>query len=157
MKTIDLSPLYRSTVGYDRLASLLDSTLRGDAVAPSYPPYNIEMIDDNRYAVTLAVAGFERNELEINVEKGVLTIRGSKSGDADRKYLYQGIANRTFERKFTLAEYVEVKSADLNNGLLTVNLQKEVPEAMKPRSISINAGGTVLEHDRSEKREDEAA
>jgi molecular chaperone IbpA len=157
MKSIDLTPLYRSTVGYDRLASLLDSTLRGDSVAPSYPPYNIEMIDDDRYAVTLAVAGFDRSELEINVEKGVLTIRGSKAGDAERKYLYQGIANRTFERKFTLAEYVEVKSADLNNGLLTVNLQKEVPEAMKPRSIAINGDSNVLEHDSVDKRDDKAA
>ncbi len=157
MKSIDLSPLYRSTVGYDRLASLLDSTLRSDSVAPGYPPYNIEMLGEDRYAVTLAVAGFNSDELDINVEKGVLTIRGSKSADAERKYLYQGIANRTFERKFTLADYVEVRSADLNNGLLTVNLVKEVPEAMKPRSIAINTETRVLEHEDNGAQSDEAA
>ncbi len=149
MKSIDLSPLYRSTVGYDRLASLLDTALSGDSVAPGYPPYNIEMLDENRYSVTVAVAGFEKDELDINIEKGVLTIRGSKSADADRKYLYQGIANRTFERKFTLADYVEVRSADLNNGLLTVSLVKEIPEAMKPRSIAINQDDQVLEHNQN--------
>lgn len=156
MKSIDLSPLYRSTVGYDRLASLLDTALSGDSVAPGYPPYNIEMLDENRYSVTVAVAGFEKDELDINVEKGVLTIRGSKKTETDRKYLYQGIANRTFERKFTLADYVEVRSADLNNGLLTVSLVKEIPEAMKPRSIAINQDDTVLEHDKSEKQEQAA-
>jgi molecular chaperone IbpA len=157
MKSIDLSPLYRSTVGYDRLASLLDSALSADSVAPGYPPYNIEMLGENRYAVTVAVAGFDKEELDINVEKGVLTIRGSKGDGAERKYLYQGIANRTFERKFNLADYVEVRDADLSNGLLTVNLVKEIPEAMKPRSIAINADATTLEHDGAGAENEKAA
>ena len=128
MNSIDLTPLYRSTVGFDRLAALLDTALRGDQASAGYPPYNIEVVDDNRYAITLAVAGFERDELDIQVEKGVLTIRGKKaSKDEDKKFLYQGIANRSFERKFNLADYVEVVDASLNNGLLTISLVKEVP------------------------------
>lgn len=154
MKSIDLTPLYRNSVGFDRLASLLDTALSGDSVAPGYPPYNIEMLADDRYAVTLAVAGFDKSELDINVEKGVLTVRGSKANDSERKYLYQGIANRTFERKFNLADYVEVTGADLDNGLLTISLVKEIPEAMKPRHIAINQESKVLEH---EGKNDEAA
>ena len=147
MTTIDLSPLYRSTIGFDRLGSLLDATLRSDNNANGYPPYNIEIIDENRYAITLAVAGFDQSELDIQVERGVLTVRGKKNEDKSQKrYLYQGIANRAFERKFSLADYVEVTKADLTNGLLTINLVKEIPEAMKPKSIAINQSDTVLEH-----------
>ncbi|MEL7312254.1 MAG: Hsp20 family protein [Pseudomonadota bacterium] len=138
MKTIDLTPLYRHTVGYDRLASLLDSTLRTDSVSAGYPPYNIEVTGDERYAIEIAVAGFAEGDLEISVEKGVLTVRGRKGDEAERKFLHRGIANRTFERKFTLADYVEVVDAALNNGLLTISLRKELPEAMKPRTIAIN-------------------
>ena len=146
MATIDLTPLYRSTVGFDRLASLLDSALRSDTSAGGYPPYDIEVRDDNEYAVTLAVAGFDENELEVQVENGVLSIRGKKSdASADAKYLYQGIANRAFDRKFNLADHVEVKDAEFKNGLLTVSLIREIPEAMKPKTIAINKG-KVLEH-----------
>ncbi len=138
MTTIDLTPLYRSTIGFDRLASLLDTTFRSDSTSVGYPPYDIEVLDDNKYAITIAVAGFSGKELDIQVEKGILTIRGRKSEvKSSRKFLYQGIANRAFERKFNLADYVEVIGAGLNNGLLSVRLEKQVPEAMKPRSIPI--------------------
>ena len=148
MKTIDLSPLYRNTVGYDRLASLLDSALRTDSVGGGYPPYNIEVTGEQRYAIDIAVAGFAEGDLDINVENGVLTVRGRKQDDSERRFLHQGIANRAFERKFNLAEYVEVVDARLNNGLLTISLRKELPEAMKPRSIAIN-GNTAIEADRA--------
>lgn len=151
MNTIDLTPLYRNSVGFDRLASLLDNALRTDTVSTGYPPYNIEVTGEERYAVTLAVAGFTDSELDISVEKGVLTVRGRKQDDEDRKFLHQGIANRAFERKFNLADYVEVTDAALDNGLLTISLKKEIPEAMKPRSIAINAGsGNVLQHSAGE-------
>ena len=155
MNTIDLTPLYRSSIGFDRLASLIDSTLSSTTVAPGYPPYNIEMLDENRYAITLAVAGFELSELNINVEKGVLTVRGKKTNEKERKYLHQGIANRTFERKFNLADYIEVTNADLNNGLLVISLAKEIPEAMKPKSIAINQNSNVLELNTNEKAANE--
>lgn len=148
MNTIDLTPLYRSSIGFDRLGNLLDTALRGEQTSNGYPPYNIEVTGDNRYGLTLAVAGFERNELDIQVEKGVLTVRGKKVNDSkdERKYLYQGIATRTFERKFNLADHVEVTGAQLNNGLLSISLVKEIPEAMKPRSIAIDNQDSVLEH-----------
>lgn len=141
---IDLSPLYRHTVGYDRLASLLDATLRGEPVAPSYPPYNIELVDDNRYAITLAVAGFSPAELDIEVERGVLSVRGRKEADSRRKYLHQGIAYRSFERKFSLAEHVEVAGAEFKDGLLNIALVRRVPEAMKPKRIEISSAENAL-------------
>lgn len=151
MNTIDLSPLYRNSVGFDRMASLLDAALRNDPVSSGYPPYNIEALEENRYAITLAVAGFERGELELSVENGVLSVRGNKAKEEEqRKYLHQGIANRSFERKFNLAEHVEVTGADLNNGLLTINLVKEIPEAMKPRKIFIGSDQKGLAHDAGE-------
>ncbi|MAM87697.1 Hsp20 family protein [Allohahella sp. A8] len=154
MTTIDFSPLYRSSIGFDRMASILDATLRGDQTSAGYPPYNIEVTDENRYAITLAIAGFSEDELDIQVEKGVLTVKGRKGGEEEsRKYLHQGIANRAFERKFNLADHIEVRGADLKNGLLTISLVKEVPEAAKPRSIQINGSAKrsdkVLEHDAS--------
>jgi molecular chaperone IbpA len=140
MKTIDLTPLYRSSIGYDHLASLLDNMFRADAALPGYPPYDIEVVDENHYAITLAVAGFTGDELNIQVERGVLTVHGEKSnGDAKRNYLYQGIAARTFERKFNLAEHVEVTGAKLSNGLLTIGLKRELPETMKPKRIAISS------------------
>ncbi len=146
MSSIDLMPLYRSSIGYDRVGSLIDNALRGANHSTGYPPYNIEIIDENHYSIALAVAGFEKNELDINVENSVLTIRGKKEADDKRQYLYQGIADRTFERKFNLAEHVEVTEARLNNGLLMVDLVKEVPEAMKPKSIAIKEAGATVEH-----------
>lgn len=155
MNAIDLSPLYRNSIGFDRLASLINSTLAADAgaIGPGYPPYNIEMLDDNRYGISLAVAGFTKDELDIQVEKGVLTVRGNKPSNDDHNYLYQGIANRSFERKFNLADYVEVTDANLSDGLLTISLVKEIPEAMKPKSIAIKQSGQTLEHKAEEKRD----
>ena len=138
MTTIDLSPLYRSSVGFDRMANLLDSAMRGEQQTGGYPPYDIEVLAENSYSVTVAVAGFKRDELDIQVENNVLTIRGKKAdADTEKQYLHRGIANRAFERKFNLADHVEVTTASLDNGLLTVSLKREIPEAMKPRSIEI--------------------
>lgn len=144
MNSIDLTPFYRSSIGFDRLGSLIDSALSTDSTT-SYPPYNIESLDDNRYTITLAVAGFERSELDIKVEQGVLTVHGEKAKSGDRQYLHHGIANGGFERRFGLADYVEVTGAELNNGLLTLSLEREIPEAMKPRTISINQSD-LIEH-----------
>jgi len=138
MNTIDLTPLYRNSVGFDRMASLLDNALRSDSSSQGYPPYNIEVLEENRYAISLAIAGFSEEDLDINVEKGVLTVRGKKAEETGAKYLHRGIANRAFERKFNLADYIEVTNADLSNGMLTISLLKEIPEAMKPKSIAIN-------------------
>ncbi len=154
MNTIDLSPLYRSTIGFDRLGALLDTALRADQGASGYPPYNIEVTGENRYGITLAVAGFDNAELDIQVERGVLTVRGKKADDGkeERKYLHQGIATRSFERKFSLADHVEVTGAQLNNGLLTISLVREIPEAMKPKSIAINSGGNLIQHKAEESK-----
>lgn len=149
MNRIDLSPLYRSSVGYDRFGSLLDAAFQTEKTSSGYPPYNIEVVEENNYSITLAVAGFKESEIDIQVEKGVLTVRGKKEQeDADKNYLHQGIATRSFERKFNLADHIEVVNADLQDGLLSVHLVKEVPEAMKPRSISINgASARVIAHE----------
>lgn len=160
MNAIDFTPLYRSTIGFDGFASLLDSVLTAETAAPGYPPYNIEVDDENLYAITLAVAGFDQSELDINVEKGVLTVRGKKANEDAHQYLHQGIANRAFERKFNLADYVEVTNADLSNGLLTISLMKEIPEAMKPKTIAISESLNVIEHQaekRGESKGDKAA
>jgi molecular chaperone IbpA len=144
MRTFDLAPLYRSTVGFDRLFSLLDQGLEG--AAPGYPPYNIERTGDNEYRVSVAVAGFNEPELSIVAKENTLTIRGEKNVKDEEKragVLYQGIAARTFERVFQLADFVQVKGASLENGLLHVDLVREIPEAKKPRSIPIGNGKTV--------------
>jgi len=139
MNTIDLTPLYRSSIGFDRFGSLLDSALRSEQ-STSYPPYNIEVIGENEYAITLALAGFDDSDIDIQTEKGVLTVKGKKEVKQEgTKFLHQGIANRSFERKFNLADYVEVKTASLEKGLLTISLIKEIPEAMKPKKIEINS------------------
>lgn len=145
MTTFDLTPLYRSSIGFDRLGSLLDNALRVDRSVTGYPPYDIQIRDENQYVITLAVAGFEQSELDIQVEKGVLTIRGKKVDAKEApSYLYQGIAHRAFERKFNLADYVRVEDADLTNGLLTITLKKEIPEEMKPKNIAINVLDTDM-------------
>ncbi len=150
MNTIDLTPLYRSTVGFDRFGSLLNTALRGEQVSAGYPPYNIEVTGDDQYDITLAIAGFENSELDIQVEQGVLTVRGKKvAADNTRTYLYQGIANRSFERKFTLADHVEVTDATFENGLLSISLVKEIPEAMKPKKIAINSTEKVIPHSKA--------
>ena len=140
MNRIDLTPLYRSSVGYDRFGSLLDAAFQTEKTSAGYPPYNIEVVEENSYAITLAVAGFKQSELDIQIEHGVLSVRGKKEDNEDAStFLHQGIANRSFERKFNLADHIEVVNADLQDGLLKVSLVKEVPEAMKPKSIAINA------------------
>ena len=139
MRTFDLAPLYRSTVGFDRLFSMLDQGVEG--AAPGYPPYNIERTGENAYRVSVAVAGFNEPELSIVAKENTLTIRGEKNAKEEEKrgeVLYQGIAARTFERVFQLADFVQVKGANLENGLLHVDLVREIPEAKKPRSIPIN-------------------
>lgn len=157
MATIDLSPLYRSSVGFDRMASLLDSALRADTGATGYPPYNIELVAENQYAITLAVAGFEEDDLEIEVENGVLRVAGKKAEENEkREYLHRGIANRAFERKFSLAEHIEVTGAALKNGLLTVGLVKNIPEAMKPKRINIGSSTKDLLEERSKSKESAA-
>lgn len=158
MNSIDFTPLYRSSIGFDRLAALLDSALTTETNTSGYPPYNIEILAENRYAITLAVAGFSEQEIDIQVEKGVLTVRGNKAEKTTGKYLHRGIANRTFERKFNLADYVEVTEADLSQGLLTIGLVKEIPEAMKPKKIAINchSNSQALEHQRAPQAEPEA-
>jgi molecular chaperone IbpA len=143
MRTFDLAPLYRSTVGFDRLFSLLDQVSGFDGAAAGYPPYNIERTGENAYRISVAVAGFAENELSIVAKENTLTIRGDKQTKTDEKngsVLYQGIAARAFERQFQLADHVEVKGAKLENGLLHVDLTREVPEAKKPRQIPIGDG-----------------
>ena len=138
MRTFDLAPLYRSTVGFDRLFSMLD----GFEAAPGYPPYNIERTGENDYRITVAVAGFGEGELSIVSKENTLTIKGEKQVKQDNngEVLYQGIAARAFERQFQLADYVQVKGANLENGLLHVELVREIPEAKKPRQIAIGNG-----------------
>ena len=143
MRTFDLAPLYRSTVGFDRLFSLLDQVGGLDGSAPTYPPYNIERLDENAYRVTVAVAGFTESDLTLEVKENTLTIRGEKQvkdGEKAGEVLYQGIAARAFERRFQLADHVQVTGATLENGLLHVDLKREIPEAMKPRQIPIGGG-----------------
>jgi molecular chaperone IbpA len=142
MTTFDLSPLYRSTVGFDRLFSLLDSMTGADASVQAYPPYNIERTGENAYRITMAVAGFGEEDLSIEARENVLTVKGEKTKtvENDGEVLYRGIGSRAFERRFQLADHVEVKGAGLENGLLHVDLVREIPEAMKPRSIAIGNG-----------------
>jgi len=138
MRHFDLTPLYRSTIGFDRIGSLLDTLSSFDGDAPSYPPYNIERVGENDYRISMAVAGFSEGDLDIEVKEHTLSIRGEKRIEQENStYLHRGIAARSFERRFQLADYVVVKGASLENGLLHVNLVRELPEAMKPRTIEI--------------------
>ena len=138
MRTIDFTPLYRQTVGFDRLFNMLDTVSQPDT--PSYPPYNIERTGENAYCITMAVAGFGEDELSIEAREHALTVKAEKAGDADEtEFLYRGIAKRAFERRFQLADHVEVRGAHLENGLLHIDLVREIPEAMKPRRIQITA------------------
>jgi molecular chaperone IbpA len=135
----DLTPLYRTGVGFDRLAKMLDEVNNFDA--PSYPPYNIERTGEHEYRITMAVAGFTADELNIEVKNNALTVSGKKAEREDKQeFLHQGIAARNFERRFQLADHVEVTGAEMENGLLHVDLKREIPEAMKPRTIAINGG-----------------
>jgi molecular chaperone IbpA len=143
----DLSPLYRSTVGFDRLARMLDEAQSFEA--PTYPPYNIERLAEDEYRITMAVAGFAPADINVEVKGNALTVSGKKAEKTESKseFLHQGIASRAFERRFQLADHVVVQGADLENGLLHISLKREVPEAMKPRSIPVNGvvAGNVIE------------
>ena len=141
MREFDFSPLFRSAIGFDRFANAFDAARRASETVDSFPPYNIEKTGDDAYRITMAVAGFGPEDLHVEVKDGVLFVTGSGTkDDVDGvQYLYRGIARRAFERRFQLADYVEVKSANLINGLLSVELQRELPEAMKPRSIPIGS------------------
>jgi molecular chaperone IbpA len=148
MRTFDFAPFYRSTVGFDRMFSMLDQLGGVESSAPSYPPYNIERNGENAFRVSVAVAGFTDADLSIEARGNTLTIRGEKQANDEEKtgdMLYKGIAERTFERSFQLADHVVVKGARLENGLLHVDLVREIPEAMKPRAIPIARSGKVLE------------
>jgi len=137
MRTVDFSPLYRSVVGFDRLAALLDAAASGDS--SGYPPYNIETVDQNAYRVEIAVAGFKSEELHLEVKENVLTVQGRKAAnDEPRRFLHRGLAERNFERRFQLADYVVVTDAQLADGLLSIHLKRELPESLKPRRIEIN-------------------
>jgi molecular chaperone IbpA len=141
MTTLDFSPLFRSTVGFDRLSRLMDTALRNDE-AGGYPPYNIEALGENAYRVTLAVAGFSPEDLTITSQENVLIVSGKmKQPEDGTQFLYRGIAGRAFERRFQLADYIKVTAATLVNGLLNIELAREVPEAMKPRTIKIETAG----------------
>lgn len=142
MRPMDLSPLYRSTVGFDRLVQMLDGASVFDTEGGGFPPYNIERLGDAQYRIVMAVAGFDESELKIEVRETTLTVRGEKTAeDKKREYLHRGIATRAFERRFQLADHVEVTGADVKNGLLNIALVRNVPERLKPRSITIGTGG----------------
>ena len=148
MRTFDFAPLYRSTVGFDRMFSMFDQLGGVEGSMPSYPPYNIERASENAYRISVAVAGFTDADLAIEAKENTLTLRGEKQTNDDEKsgdVLYQGIAARNFERSFQLADYVKVNGASLENGLLHVDLVREIPEAMKARSIPIASSSKLLE------------
>ena len=138
----DFTPLFRSTVGFDQVGRVLDTVLNAQDSVPNYPPYDIERTDQNGYRITMAIAGFGDKDIEVTQQDNVLTVKGlrpEKTGDNVR-FLHRGIASRAFERRFTLAEYVNVKGASVENGLLSIELQRELPEEKKPRTIAINGG-----------------
>ncbi len=154
MRSFDFAPLYRSSVGFDRLAQAMDSLVRHDGSSPSYPPYNIEKTGDDSYRISLALAGFSESEVHVETCGGQLTISGSrhtasKNGNgsakegANREFLYQGIAERSFERRFELDALIRVKSASMENGLLHIDLEREIPEELKPRSIPVGRSAPI--------------
>lgn len=156
MRTFDLTPLYRSAIGFDRLANLLEQ--RAEA-QPSYPPYNIELVSEDQYRIVMALAGFSRDEVEIVTERDSLVVTGRKQKDTtQRTFLHRGIAARDFEQRFQLANHVKVTTASFDNGMLTIELVREVPEALKPRKIAIgDANGAVVNGDNVQALEQRAA
>ncbi len=148
MRTLDFSPLYRSAIGFDRLAQLFEPSLVTEAQT-SYPPYNVELVSDDKYRITMAVAGFDRAEIEIETERDTLKIVGHKAKDETTKtYLHRGLAARNFVQRFQLADHVKVVNAALDHGLLNIELAREIPEAMKPRKIVIDGGANVTHLER---------
>ncbi len=160
MNAYDLSPLFRSTVGFDHLSQLIDSAFKMDERAASYPPYNIAKLSEDDYEITMAVAGFKQDELNITVEQNTLTVSGStseKEEKSGKSYLHRGIATRSFERKFSLADHVRVVDAQLADGLLTLKLVREIPEESKPRRIAINTVGSFIDNKTEGKNPKKAA
>ena len=149
MRNFDLAPLYRATVGYDQIADLLDRVMANDMSQPGYPPYNIEKVDDDSYRISIAVAGFSADDLGVEVKDGALVISARKADEDEngRTYLHRGIATRAFERRFQLADHVRVTGASHADGMLHVDLEREVPEALKPRRISISSADTTRDRD----------
>jgi molecular chaperone IbpA len=144
MRQFDFAPLYRSTIGFDRLVDLLDTVSGLGDEASGYPPYNIERLGDNEYRITMAVAGFSGEEIKVEIKENALSVKGEKKPNGgQREFLHRGIAERGFERRFQLADYVEVKGADLKDGLLHVDLVRNLPERMKPRTIAVNGKGAT--------------
>ena len=144
MRTYDFAPLYRSSVGFDQLANLMDRVLTNDVAQPSYPPYNIRKTADDAYRISLAVAGFGSDDLSIEVKENALLVTAKKGQeDTEKTYLHRGIATRAFERRFHLADHVRVTGASHTDGMLHIDLQREIPEALKPRRIEISNGATV--------------
>ncbi|MEL6374981.1 MAG: Hsp20 family protein [Pseudomonadota bacterium] len=143
MQHVDFTPLYRSTVGFDRLFKLLDTVGGLEREQTTYPPYNIEQVGENAYRISMAVAGFSRDEIAVEVKEAALTVKGehADNGDQDRQFLHRGIAARSFERRFQLADHMEVKGADLKDGLLHIDLERNVPERLKARTIEIGGEG----------------
>lgn len=141
MRHTDFAPLYRSTVGFDRLFQMLDNVAGADGDAPTFPPYDIEKVGENSYRIVMAVAGFGKDALDVEVKENTLTVKGTKPEDGETaEYLHRGIAKRNFERRFQLADHVQVTGADVVDGLLYVDLVRELPERMKPRTIAIGSG-----------------
>ncbi|MFC3612488.1 Hsp20 family protein [Lutimaribacter marinistellae] len=138
MRSFDLAPLHRATVGFDQIADLMDRVMSNDVTQPSYPPYNIEKTDAETYRISLAVAGFAEGDLNVEVKESALVVSGRKAAEnGERTYLHRGIATRAFERRFTLADHIVVTGASHENGMLHIDLKREVPEALKPRRIEI--------------------
>lgn len=144
MRTLDFAPLYRATVGFDRIADLMDRVLSTDVAQPTYPPYNIEKTAEDAYRISIAVAGFTPEELAVEVKEGTLVVTARKAAeDADKTYLHRGIATRAFERRFALADHVRVAGAVHEHGMLHIDLLRETPEALKPRRIEISTSGVT--------------
>ncbi len=144
MRSFDLAPLYRASIGFDQVADMMDRVLSNDGTAPTYPPYNIEKTADDAYRISVAVAGFTGDELSVEVKEGALLVSARKAEheDTDRTYLHRGIATRAFERRFQLADHVQVTGAVHENGMLHIDLHREIPEALKPRQIEIAKSDT---------------
>ncbi|WP_170790117.1 Hsp20 family protein [Ruegeria lacuscaerulensis] len=144
MRTFDFAPLHRATIGFDQIADMMDRVLTNDVAQPSYPPYNIEKTDADTYRISVAVAGFAEADLSVEVKENALIVAGKKAAeDKDRSYLHRGIATRAFERRFALADHVRVTGASHENGMLNIDLKREVPEALKPRRIQISSGQAI--------------
>ncbi len=144
MRSFDFAPLHRATIGFDQIADMMDRVLTNDVAQPTYPPYNIEKTDADTYRISVAVAGFSEADLSVEVKENALIVAGKKAAeDKDRSYLHRGIATRAFERRFALADHVRVTGASHENGMLNIDLKREVPEALKPRRIEISSANAI--------------